>query len=426
MNYNTAIEFLYSLQNRGVKLGLERMQAALEMRGNPHHDLRFVHVAGTNGKGSVSAMLASCLMHAGFKTGLFTSPHLHHFTERIRIDGQELSQTSAARRIEELRGWFRTHKLELSFFETTTLMAFEAFREASCEMVVMETGLGGRLDSTNVINPELCIITHIAYDHCDILGHELGQIASEKAGIIKPSIPVIIGESAAEATCVLLERAQTMNAPVALWDRDIHIKAEMDNSVNVMMGRELVSDIRVPLPGLHQKHNAALAASACVLLRNRGWNMPDAAIRRGIQDTTWPGRLERIGENPLVVLDAAHNPDSCQVLAQYVSSIREAYTHCVLVFGCMKDKNAKMMLACFDGVVDTRLYVTPPMSRAMRASNLQMLRNGTACDSTADALMQARHAAGEGGVIIVAGSIFLMAEARSQLLQLPTEPLIGM
>lgn len=154
--------------------------------------------------------------------------------------------------------------------------------------------------------------------------------------------------------------------------------------------------------------------------------MPDAAIRRGIQDTTWPGRLERIGENPLVVLDAAHNPDSCQVLAQYVSSIREAYTHCVLVFGCMKDKNAKMMLACFDGVVDTRLYVTPPMSRAMRASNLQMLRNGTACDSTADALMQARHAAGEGGVIIVAGSIFLMAEARSQLLQLPTEPLIGM
>jgi dihydrofolate synthase/folylpolyglutamate synthase len=425
LDYAEAIQFLYGLQGRGIKLGLERMQHALQDRGQPEKRLRFVHVAGTNGKGSVSAMLASCLHQAGFKTGLFTSPHLHRFTERMQINGRELSPDSVARRVSELATCQRHRSLELSFFEMTTLLALEAFVDEACDIVVMETGLGGRLDSTNVISPELCIITHIAHDHCGILGNDLGTIAAEKAGIIKPGIPVVLGSSPPEALDVLVTRAQVLAAPVVLWDRDVTVTDD-NGGFSVRVQDEVLSGLDVALAGTHQRHNAALVVAACMVLRQRGWNIPAHAIRVGLSTTTWPGRLELLEKVPQVLLDAAHNPDSCQTLADHLRPIQEKFSRRVLVFGCMQDKDAKAMLACFQGMFDSQLYVAPEMSRAMAPTTLQELSPGVPCERIADALSLAQDLAGPAGLVVVAGSIFLVAEARRLLLGIPSEPLIGM
>lgn len=426
MNYAEAIQFLYGLQGRGIKLGLERMQDALKARGQPEKQLRFVHVAGTNGKGSASAMLASCLVHAGYKTGLFTSPHLHRFTERIQINGKELSPDSVARRVSELAQWQRDHAVELSFFEMTTLLALEAFVDEACEIVVMETGLGGRLDATNVILPELCIITHIAHDHCGILGDDLGAIAAEKAGIIKPDRPVVLGSSPPEALDVLVSRAQALAAPIMLWGRDIAVTDDTGGRFSVRVQDEVLEGLEVALAGVHQRHNAALVIAACMVLCQQGWQVTERAIREGLSATRWPGRLELLDSQPQVLLDAAHNPDSCQTLADFLRTIQARFSRLVLVFGCMQDKDAQAMLRCFEGLFARHYYVAPPMSRAVRPNTLRELSAGVACESCADALSLAKDLAGSDGLLVVAGSIFVVAEARRLLLGIPNEPLIGM
>ncbi|MCB9707865.1 MAG: bifunctional folylpolyglutamate synthase/dihydrofolate synthase [Myxococcales bacterium] len=426
MYYSQAIEFLYGLQGRGIKLGLERIERALQERGQPHKRLHFAHVAGTNGKGSVSAMLASCLTAAGLRTGLFTSPHLHRFTERIQINGKELSEDSVARRLSELATWQQQQSLELSFFEMATLLALEAFVDEGCDMVVMETGLGGRLDSTNVIFPEVCVITHIARDHSEILGDDLATIASEKAGIIKKGRPVILGSSPDEALTVLIARARALDAPAVLWNRDIVVTDGTEERFSVRIHDEILSDLFVALRGSHQRHNAALAVGACVTLRQLGWSIPSEAIRAGLSSTTWPGRLEFLASVPKVLLDAAHNPDGCQALADYVRSIQHAFSRLVLVFGCMQDKDARAMLACFRGLFAQHFYVAPPMSRAMAPGALDAISPGASCEGIADALSRAQDLAGPQGLFVVAGSIFVVAEARRLLLGNATDPLIGM
>ncbi len=426
-DYREAVRYLYGLEPRGIRLELDRVRAALALRGDPHRGCRFVHVAGTNGKGSVAAMTEAALRAAGLRTGLYTSPHLHRFVERIRIDGRPVSEASVARRVADLRAALAVPGApELTFFETATLLAFECFRDAQCDVVVLEVGLGGRLDATNVIEPALSVITRIALDHQGRLGNTLGAIAAEKAGILKRGVPAVVGVREPEAREVIAARARALRVPVWWIDRDFAARDEGRGRLSVRVGGEWISGLRSRLAGAHQRDNAAVVVAALRRLSAQGLvDVPEEAIRRGLGAVRWPGRLERIGRAPTFLLDAAHNPDGCTALAAHLDGLPRRGPR-VLVFGAMADKDLAAMLAAFDGRVDERIYAEPKMARATAVATLAAIRPGRLARSTADALARARRRAGPEGLVVVAGSIFLMAEARARLRGVPTEPPLRM
>jgi dihydrofolate synthase/folylpolyglutamate synthase len=430
MRYATAIAKLFALQARGMRPGIERMRAALEFRGIDPDRLPFlvIQVAGTNGKGSVSAMLELGLRRAGRRTGLFTSPHLHRFSERVRIDGQPLSTRETSRKIAELLRFSRSRGApELSFFELTTLLAIEAFREHACDVVVLEVGLGGRLDSTTALGADLSVITRIALDHTQLLGGTLAKIAREKAGIIRRGVPVIVGVRSPAALRVILAQAQRMAAPVRLIDRDFSVRVVRSNArrgqtdsappVTITLPGRSLTALRLGLAGEHQRDNAALAAAALHELE-----LPSRALRAALQDTRWPARLETLPGQPAVLLDAAHNPDGCAALATYLATRAERPR--VLVFGVMADKDHALMLKLLAAEVETFVFCQPRLPRATPATELARARPGLIASSPAQGLRLARRAAGSGGLVIVAGSIFLVAELRARILRIASDPLI--
>jgi dihydrofolate synthase/folylpolyglutamate synthase len=427
--YAKALARLYVLQTRGMRFGESRMHEALALRAHPEHGQRFVHVAGTNGKGSVAAMVAACLQAAGHRTGLFTSPHLHRYVERVRIDGRCISDAEAYRRITELlaasTGWGAGEHAS-TFFELTTLLALESFRDHHCDVSVLEVGLGGRLDATNAITPVVSVITRIALDHTQILGDTLAAIAEEKAGILKPGVPAIIGVREPEAVRVIVRRAQAVGAKVQLLGRDFDAVPMPDGRARVRVGSRVLSGLPRPLPGDHQLDNLACAVAALLALPKAGLRVPRAAIARGLSRVRWPARLERVRGTPNVLLDAAHNPDGAQALAAYLAAQPKRGPR-VLVFGAMADKDYGPMLRtlapCFD-----RVFVCRPqkLPRTAEPSALQAHVRATATRSAADALARARKAAGPRGLVVVAGSIYLVAELRAKLLGLRTDPPIRM
>lgn len=423
MRYAAAIHELFGLQARGMRLGIERMRDGLAYRRLDLARLPpMIQVAGTNGKGSVAAMLASGLQAAGYRTGLFTSPHLHRFTERIRIDGQPLATREAARRIEELLSVFRRRGAPfLSFFELSTLMAAETFRDHGCDFAVMEVGLGGRLDATNALPAVLTVITRIARDHEQVLGSRLSQIAREKAGIIKPHVPVIVGSRIPAALREIERAARGKRAPLQRIDRDFAARARADTAT-FRVGRRRYGPLRLGLSGAHQLDNAACAVAALDQLARLGHRLSNRAIIQGLERVRWPARLERLAGHPGYLLDAAHNPDGCAALASHLAG--EPRRPRALVFGVMRDKDYPAMLRELAPVVDTVVYARPPLPRAERPNNLQKVLPGVAATSVADALRRARRSAGPRGLVVVAGSIFLVAEARARILKVPTDPLI--
>ncbi|MFW5926305.1 MAG: bifunctional folylpolyglutamate synthase/dihydrofolate synthase [Myxococcota bacterium] len=434
--YVEALGYLYGLAPRGIRLELDRMRAALALRGDPQRGLRVIHVAGTNGKGSVAAVIESALRRAGLETGLYTSPHLHRFTERIRVGGRAVTEREVARTVRSIRETLdRPGAPPLTFFETTTLLAFELFRARGCELVVLEVGLGGRLDSTNVVEGrELCVITRLALEHTDRLGDTLGAIAGEKAGILESGVPAVVGVREPEAREVIDHRARELGAPVRWIDRDFGVEARErakpgrgrgTGRLTVRVGDRRLEGLRVPFAGAHQQDNVALAvASLCTLAEVRGVPVQEAAIREGLERCRWPGRLERIGGAPPVLLDAAHNPDACAALGAHLDELPRSRR--VLVFGAMADKDHEGMLAAFDGRVDRRLYTAPRLDRAAAPAALARVRPGQTARDVPAAVDRARRLAGEDGLVVVAGSIFAMAEARAHLLGVRTDPPIAM
>ncbi len=423
MRYAEAIRRLFALQARGLRLGIDRMREGLAYR---ELDLRalppLIQVAGTNGKGSVSAMVASVLSAAGYRTGLFTSPHLHRFTERIRIDGDPLSTREAARRIDELLTVFgRRNAPFVSFFELSTLMAAETFRDHQCDVAVMEVGLGGRLDATNALPAMLTIITRIARDHEQVLGSRLSQIARAKAGIIKRGVPVIVGSRIPEALAVIEKTAERKRAPVRRIDRDFSASLR-SGRVTVRVGHRSHRALRVGLLGEHQVDNAACAVAALDELGALGFDIGETALGRGLASVKWPARLERIAGRPEHLLDAAHNPDGCTALAAYLRA--HAPRPRALVFGVMQDKDYRAMLAQLTPHVDALFYARPDLPRALDPRELQQIAPGTTARTVGEALRLARVRVGRRGIVVVAGSIFLVAEARAKILRVPTDPLI--
>ncbi len=420
--YREALRWLYGLESRGIKLGLDRIADAAEMRGHPERETRFVHVAGTNGKGSVATMIESVMREAGYRTGQFASPHLQRYVERVCIGGRPISEREAANRIEELRADARLPPL--SFFEYTTMLAFEAFRDARCDIVVLEVGLGGRLDSTNIVTPEVSVITNISLEHQRILGDTLSKIAREKAGVLKPGVPCIVGARGKSVRRAISTRASAVGAPLRWIDRDFE-SAWDGRSLSVRVGERRWSDLRLGLRGDYQGDNAACVLATLVELQERGFEISDAHVRSGLKRARWPGRLEWHRGQPAFLFDAAHNATGCDTLARYLDDL-EFPGRVVLLFGAMHDKDHRRMLAAFDGRVDRRIYAAPELARSARPERLAKIREGTIARSTRDAVARAKRAAGPNGLVVVAGSIFLLAEARALVKNVPTDPPIAM
>ena len=411
--YLDSVHFLYSLGNeiKTAKLGLERIRAVLEALGRPQDRLRFVHVAGTNGKGSTCAMVESALRGPQLRTGLFTSPHLAEPTERIRIDGQPVS----ADRFAEV--FDRVHAVNAldnhtTYFETVTAMALLVFAEERVDMVVLEVGLGGRLDATNVVSPELCVITPVDFDHEAFLGKSLESIAGEKAGILKPGVPAVFARQRPEAARVLDQRAAELSIPVArtadwsVGDLDIDARGSRFRRTG---GRDL--HIACPLAGEHQVENAVTAAVALACL-----GVADSAIVAGIARTRWPGRLERVRERPEVILDGAHNPAGARALAAYIDRFY-AHRPVRLIYGAMRDKAIDEISGILFPRAHQVIVTAPQQARALAPEALRDIAahpNLRTAPTLRDALALVEDASPED-VVFVTGSLFLVAEARALL-----------
>jgi len=430
MNYPDSVHFLYALGNeiKTAKLGLERIQAVLEALGRPQDRCRFVHVAGTNGKGSTCALIESALAVSGRLTGLFTSPHLAEPTERIRVGGRPVSAADFASAFDRVHGVVETllaaGKIDLhtTYFETVTAMALLVFAERGVDRVVLEVGLGGRLDATNVVRPELCVITPIDFDHEQYLGRSLEAIAGEKAGILKAGVPAVFSRQRPEAEGVLDRRAAHLAIPVARtaeWRTD-QLDMDARGSLFQMAGRarglSVRLRIRCPLAGEHQVENAATAIVALAQL-----GVAAADIEAGIARTRWPGRLERISESPEIILDGAHNPAGARALAAYIDRFY-GHRRVRLIYGAMRDK----AVAEIGGILFPRAsQVIVTAMRQARALSPQALSEVadhphlSLAHSLEEALAQVRDAGPEDAVFIT-GSLFLVAEARA-LLGAPAE-----
>ncbi len=411
MTYEKAVRYLYSLGNevKTAKLGLERITALLGALGDPQRKFRVVHVAGTNGKGSTCAMIEAGLRAAGVRTALYTSPHLTEPTERIRIAGEEVTEAEFAVVFEQVHSraerMLREGSIDLhpTYFETVTAMAFLAFSQGKVETAVIETGLGGRLDATNVVRPEVTVITPIDYDHQNFLGDTIESIAAEKAGILKPDATAVIARQRPEALRVLLDKADEVDCPVLLTSDWPVLELSVDARGSRF--RTAAYTIDCPLAGEHQVENALAAAMALDLLGVR----PE-----GIARTRWPGRLERVHEEPEVILDGAHNPAGARALAGY---IRRFYAERTvwLVFGAMRDKAVKEMAEILFPLAERVILAAPDNARAMEMAELRALApEGEVAASVEEAARMALSAP-EDAAVFFAGSLFLVGEARAAL-----------
>jgi dihydrofolate synthase / folylpolyglutamate synthase len=356
------LSWLYSLEARGEIYKLERMDHALELIGNPHLRLRAVHIAGTKGKGSVSAMLDSCLRAAGLRVGLYTKPHLVNLSERTRVDGAEISSRRMLDYIEKLRAIYEDAGLALTFFEFTVALMFQYFADEQVDVAVIETGLGGRLDSTNVVHPFLSVITPIGFDHMEYLGYTIPSIAAEKGGIIKSEIPVVIGSRDPEAREVLTSMAAQRRSASRLTDRDFTFQSHAPAHRIDYQGLALnMKDVELSLAGPFQHENAAIAIAALEAMRALGWKIDEDAIRRGLNTVYWPGRFDIVSRRPLVVLDCAHNELSIHALLDTIAVELGTELKPRLIFGCQETKTWEQMAALLaPRVRDVTLTIAKP------------------------------------------------------------------
>lgn len=410
-----SIAWLYGLQQFGIKLGLDNIREMLRRLGNPQAAMRCVHVAGTNGKGSVSVLLAEMLRHAGYRVGLYTSPHLQRFTERIRIDGEELSEEWLPELVNEVRA--AAVGVPATFFEAATALALLAFHRAGVEVAVLETGMGGRLDATNAVETQLSLITPVALDHQEHLGGTLAEIAAEKAGIIKSGVPVVVGFQEPAAAKVIRGVAAAYHAPLCLAGDDYNWGGSHAAMWFRAPGLELAG-LSCALPGAHQRANFAQALAGALLLRQQGLVIDDAAMRQAGAGAAWPGRLEWWGEPPAILLDGAHNAAGATALATYLGEVGCRPVR--LVAGLSGQRRPEEVLAPLAGRIG-RLYAVPvPETVTVPPASLVAWAHGqglAAADfpSPEAGLAAALAARIPGEIVVVAGSLYLVAAVRGHL-----------
>ena len=429
-NYGETIQYLYDHLPYYQRLGppaykdnLDNTLALDELFDYPHNHFKSVHVAGTNGKGSVSHMLASVLMESGYKTGLYTSPHLKDFRERIRIDGKMVDKDFVVRFVTRFLCLNKKVKIEPSFFELTVLMAFDYFAKNHVDIAVIEVGLGGRLDSTNIIRPELSVITNISYDHTALLGDTLGRIALEKAGIIKPGIPVVIGESHPQTSVIFNGIAKEKGSELVFADLEFHPGHGLQSIdgrqiFNIRKGKELVyENMRLDLLGKYQSKNICTVLAAVDSLKHQGWNIPEYALRLGLEkvvaNTGLAGRWQVIGANPRIICDTGHNIAG---IREVVAQIRQvSYKTLHFVIGMVNDKDITGVLAILPR--DAVYYFTKAsIPRALDEKKLLKMAkhfklHGNAYPSVKEAIAMAKQNSLPDDLIFIGGSTFVVAEA---------------
>ncbi len=433
-----AIRRLYELHTMGAKLGLERTQALLDRMGNPERQLAVIHVAGTNGKGSVCAMLDSILRAAGYKTGIYTSPHLIRLNERIRVNGRCIPDTDLIQLIDEVEGHaqaIRSAHGEVTFFEFTTALAFEYFRRSGASLVVAEVGMGGRLDSTNVVMPLLSVITGISVEHAMYLGPDVPSIAREKAGIIKKGRPVVCGNLPDDALAVIRQIASANKAPMVLAADAVSARlvsqSPAGQKIAISGGSEDYSTVTLPLLGRHQVENCALAVAAVEeMSRAASLPVPADAVREGLRTVDWPGRCQVMSTEPLTILDGGHNPGAAEKLNRAVKDLAKKRP-VALVFGMCDDKDVEGFLRPFADIVKACWVVTIRTDRAIPRARLAKTAAGFGWRVKEAGLGEAIDAAKlwateNKGVVCIAGSLYLAGEVLELVGYRPFEPRPGL
>lgn len=428
ITYDETLQYLYSQLPAFTRIGaaaykadLNNILALCDALGNPQKDLKAIHVAGTNGKGSTSHFLASILQESGYKTGLFTSPHLNDFSERFRVNGIPISEREIIDFVNSNKIHFE--EIKPSFFEMTVALAFQHFKEANTDIVVIETGLGGRLDSTNIITPILSIITNIGLDHTDLLGDTLDKIALEKAGIMKENCPVVISEFQAELEYLFRTKAKQLNSSIRFAEKEItwiktNIEKDNEQSILVCEGQFQSMNIRLhsPVSGTYQLKNLKGVLCAIDSLNELGLDIPNEAIQRGvrnvIKNTSLRGRWQKLANKPNIYCDTGHNEDGIKYIVEQFKLGKYDQIH--IVFGVVKDKKIDSILQLLPK--EARYYFcAAPIFRSLPSTELKILANhydlhGKAYNTVSEALESAKSHASDNDLIFIGGSTFVVAE----------------
>lgn len=405
--------YLYERQRFGIRAGLEGIQAILEKLGNPQKKIPVIHVAGTNGKGSVASLIAGILQAAGLKVGLYTSPHLIHFRERFRVGGKNPDDArlfSLAKAVESVEN----PEEPATFFELTTAMAFLLFKEEKVDFAVMETGMGGRWDATNAAESEISVITTISLEHTEILGNTLKAIAGEKAGIIRKNIPVITGVREKEALKVIQKQTEKLSSSLKIIDEDFSIKEE-ENGFFTYQGKKRFLHLKPGLSGIHQAMNMALALAALESLseKRKDLILSEKIIQEGVLLQNWPARTQILCEKPMVILDGAHNEAGAKALAGFIKTLDHAPK--ILVFGVLSDKNASKMLQDLAPLFSEIIFTKPESERSRNPEELPAFlpteKMNSIVEKPEEAFSCAMKKCPENGLLCIAGSLFLAGDA---------------
>lgn len=421
MNYQQALEYIHSLERFGSKPGLERIRALTERLGNPQDKLKFVHIAGTNGKGSTAAFIASALSAAGYRTGLYTSPYIVRFNERIKLDGEDISDDDLAEYTTRIKSVIddmlcagMEHPTE---FEVITALAFLYYLEKKCDVVVLETGLGGRFDATNIISSSaVSVITKIEMDHMAILGDTFAKIAYEKAGIIKDGGKVVTYPQEKSALETIEAVCKNRNATLYYARPDELTGVELKKGL-LAFNHPGLGRIETSIVGVHQVYNAAVALKAIEALNEAGFHIPPEQIRQGFRKASWPGRFELLRSNPDFYIDGGHNPDG---IRSFVDTFKKIYPgrKAIIIFGVMKDKEYETMVVELSQITERFIAVTPDTPRALSAENLAKVmsmycQNVECSDTIKEAVEKSINLASTGDIIASLGSLYYIGQVRT-------------
>ncbi|WP_066632614.1 bifunctional folylpolyglutamate synthase/dihydrofolate synthase [Desulfolucanica intricata] len=430
MEYREAMDYLQNLTKFGFNFGLGRIEELLRRLGNPHTKLKVIHIGGTNGKGSTTAMLASILEEAGYRVGMFTSPHLHSYTERFRINGKQIKTGRIAQLITRLRPYLDA-MVEEGFehpteFEVCTAMAFLYFAEEEVDLLLLEVGLGGAIDSTNVVTPLVSVLTNIAMDHMDYLGNSIKEITAVKAGIIKPGIPVVTSAGNPEALEVIQEVCRKNNSALTVIGQQV-TPQQLNFSIEgqhflIDSQNNTYTDLTLPLLGRHQLTNAAVAVAVIEILNQQGYNIPEETVRKGLAGTGWAARLEIMHQNPTILVDGAHNLDG-------VKSLRQALLDyfpekkIILVLGMLGDKERSKVVAELAPLADSAVITKPNSPRAgdwelLAEEARQYVQKVQVIENISEAVDAALAWAEPEDLVCITGSLYMVAEAREHLLKI--------
>jgi len=412
-SYKESIKYLYGLQKYGVKFGLSKTYKLMKRLGNPHHGKTYIHIAGTNGKGSVSAMLESILLRAGMKVGFYSSPHLVRFTERFRINQKEITQKRVAKLTDRLRNIINPDNPP-TYFEAATVIGLTYFAEENTDISIMEVGMGGRFDATNIIKPVVSAITNISLEHQAFLGRHLIDIAGEKAGIIKKGVDTVTAATQPSVIRLFEGICAEKNAPFWRVGKDVRYRST-GSGLSYYGLKYTFRDLDASLKGSYQKRNVALAISIIELLERKGFEISSRDIKEGLRETIWPGRLHLISKNPLIVLDGAHNPAGIRELAEAVEKAF-SYNRIILIIGIMKDKDIVNMISTLVPMADYIICTNPDYYRSAEPSDLMKIayaysRHVESVPVISKAIERAKKMAGPRDMILITGSLFTIGEA---------------